>query len=314
MDTTSIIERIRELLVEHYVFPEVAAQLDTFLAGRTTHYAAATTPVELADLVTRDLQSVNGDRHLRLKHHEDEVPEGDDAASEQQIRRELDLAMGGVPSLRRLPGGVAHLELAPHLFPVELCADTLAAAFTLVSRAHALILDLRRNRGGDPHTVALVCGHLLAEPTHLNTMYHREDESYHQFWSPPVVPGTRFAPDRPVYVLTSGTTFSAAEELAYDLQQLGRATIVGETTGGGAHPRRGFTVHPHLEATIPTARAINPVSGTNWELVGVTPDIPVPADEALDRAHREALAELDRRGGDAPSLAEARAALAGSAG
>ncbi|WP_211350996.1 S41 family peptidase [Saccharothrix variisporea] len=239
MDTTSIITRTRALLVEHYVFPEVAAELDGFLAGRTARYAAATTPAELAELVTEDLQSVNGDRHLRLKHHADEVPEGDDAASEQQMRRELDLAMGGVPGLRRLPGGVAHLELAPHLFPVELCADAIAAAFTLVSRAHALVLDLRRNRGGDPHTVALVCGHLLAEPTHLNTMYHREDESYHQFWSSPVVPGARFDPARPVYVLTSATTFSAAEELAYDLQQLGRATVVGETTGGGAHPGAG---------------------------------------------------------------------------
>lgn len=309
MDTTSIVTRTRELVVEHYVFPDVAAKLDAFLAGRTDHYATAATPEELGELVTEDLQSVNGDRHLRLKHHVDEVPEGDDAASEHQIRREFDLAMGGVPGLRRLTGGVAHLELAPYLFPVGMCADAVAAAFTLVSRAEALIIDLRHNRGGDPHTVALVCSHLLAEPTHLNTMYHREDESYHQFWSTPVVPGTRFDPAKPVYVLTSAATFSAAEELSYNLQQLKRATIVGETTGGGAHPRRGFTVHPHLEATIPTARAINPVSGTNWELVGVRPDIAVPADEALDRAHREALAELDRRGGDSPSLAEARRAL-----
>ncbi|WP_309117170.1 S41 family peptidase [Saccharothrix sp.] len=292
MDTTSIVTRTRELLVEHYVFPDVAARLDTFLAGRTDHYATATTPEELGKLVTEDLQSVNGDRHLRLKHHVDEVPEGDDAAAEHQIRRELDLAMGGVPLLRQLPGRVAHLELAPYLFPVRLCADVVAAAFTLVARAEALIIDLRRNRGGDPHTVALVCSYLLAEPTHLNTMYQRDDESSHQFWSLPVVPGPRFDPSKPVYVLTSGTTFSAAEELSYDLQQLKRATIVGETTGGGAHPRRGFTVHPHLEATIPTARAINPVSGTNWELIGVRPDIAVPADEALDRAHREALSHL----------------------
>ncbi len=108
------------------------------------------------------------------------------------------------------------------------------------------------------------------------------------------MPGKRFGGTRPVYVLTSGATFSGAEELSYDLQQLGRATIVGETTGGGAHPRRGFAVHPHLEVTIPTARAVNPVSGTNWELVGVIPDIAVPADEALDRAHREALTALGR--------------------
>jgi hypothetical protein len=294
MDIPSIITRTRALLVEHYVFPDVAAKLDAHLAARADHYATATTPEELAGLVTADLQSVNGDRHLRLKHHVNEVPEGDDAASRQHYAKEFDESMGGVPLLRRLDGGVAHLELAPLLFPVEMVAESIAAAFTLVSHARALIIDLRRSRGGDPHTVALVCSYLLDEPTHLNTFYTREDESYHQFWSLPHVPGTRFGGAKPVYVLTSGTTFSGAEELSYDLQQLGRATIVGETTGGGAHPRRGFTVHPHLEATIPTARAINPVSGTNWELVGVVPDIDIPADEALDRAHREALVKLGR--------------------
>ena len=294
MDIPAIITTTRALLVEHYVFPDVAAKLDAHLAARAHHYETATTAEELSALVTADLQSVNGDRHLRLKHHVDEVPEGDDAASQHRDEVEFAGSMGGVPLLRRLDGGVAHLELAPLLFPTEMAAESIAAAFTLVARADALIIDLRRNRGGDPHTVALVCSYLLDEPTHLNTFYTREDESYHQFWSLPHVPGTRFGGTKPVCVLTSGTTFSAAEELSYNLQQLGRATIVGETTGGGAHPRRGFTVHPHLEATIPTARAINPVSGTNWELVGVRPDIAVPAEEALDRAHGELLAALER--------------------
>ncbi|MEV0677426.1 S41 family peptidase [Actinosynnema sp. NPDC050436] len=308
MDTAKIVDRTRDLLREHYVFPDVAAALDRLLAERTPDYAAATTPVELAGLVTADLQSVNGDRHLRLKHHEEEIPEADDAAVEQGDARLFAGSMGGVPRVERLPGGVAVLELAPLLAPVEWVGEVVAAAFTLVSRAGALILDLRANRGGDPRTVALVCSYLLAEPTHLNTMYHREDESYQQFWSLPYVPGRVFGADKPVYVLTSGRTFSGAEELAYDLQQLGRATVVGERTGGGAHPRRGFTVHPHLEATIPTARAINPVSGTNWELVGVVPTIPVPAADALATAHREALAELVRR--DAPTAGEAAEALA----
>lgn len=290
MDIPLIIGRTRELLVRHYVFPDVAAKLDAHLAARGDHYATAATPEELAGLVTADLQSVNGDRHLRLKHHVDAVSDGDDAATGQWVAAEFDKSMGGVPLVRRLDGGVAHLELSPLLFPVTMVAESIAAVFTLVSHAKALIIDLRHTVGGDPHTVALVCSHLLDEPTHLNTIYSREDDSYHQFWSQPHVQGKRFS--KPVYVLTSGATFSAGEELTYDLQQLGRATIVGETTGGGAHPRRGFTVHPHLEATIPTARAINPVSGTNWELVGVVPDIEVPADEALDRAHREALTRV----------------------
>ena len=294
MDTASIVTEIRALLVEHYVFPDIATELDALLEKRHTEgaYDAAATAEELGSLVTADLQTVNGDRHLRLKHHADEIPDGDDAAATQEMTKAAKLSFNGVPRLRALDGGVAHLELAPLLFPVEMSGEALTAALTVLAGADALILDLRENRGGDPATVALVCSYLLAEPTHLNTMYLRDGESYRQSWSLPYVPGRRFGGTKPVYVLTSPRTFSGAEELAYNLQQLGRATVVGERTGGGAHPRRGFRVHPHLEATIPTGRAINPVSGTNWELVGVSPDIEVPADEALDRAHREALEKL----------------------
>ncbi|MFE9749928.1 S41 family peptidase [Saccharothrix saharensis] len=314
MDTTTVVDRTRALLVEHYVFADVAEKLDALLAARLAAGAYdVTTPEELGAAVTADLQSVNGDRHLRLKFHPDQVPEGDDAALMQEVARSFDQSLGGVPQLRRLTGNVVHLELGPSLFPVAWAAEGITAAFTLASRGDALIIDLRANTGGDPETVALVCGYLLDEATHLNTLHERGGEASRQFWSPTQVPGRRFGGTKPVYVLTSGKTFSGAEELAYDLQQLGRATVVGERTGGGAHPRRGFTVHPHLEATIPVARAVNPVSGTNWELVGVTPDVAVPAAAALDRAHREALAELDRRGGDLPALAEVRAARSGGA-
>lgn len=106
------------------------------------------------------------------------------------------------------------------------------------------------------------------------------------------MPGARFGAEKPLYVLTSGKTFSAGEELAYDLQQLGRAQVVGEATRGGAHPRDGWTVHPHLELSVPVARAVNPVSGTNWEGTGVRPDAPCGAEDALDRALSLAVARL----------------------
>ncbi len=130
------------------------------------------------------------------------------------------------------------------LFPLEWAAEPLSAALTLASRAQALIIDLRANRGGDPDTVAFVCSYLLDERTHLNSMYWRADDRTEQSWSLPHVPGTRFGGTKPLYVLSSADTFSAAEELAYDLQQLGRAIVVGERTRGGAHPCEGWTVHP----------------------------------------------------------------------
>lgn len=290
VDAAPVVDETARLLVEHYVFPEVGEQLAGLLRRRLAEGAydvddAAT----LAALVTTDMQSINGDLHLRLKHHDEPVPPDAGAAALASMRREFETSLGGAPRVELLDGRVAVLELAPKLFPLEWCAEPLAAALTLAARADALILDLRRTTGGSPDTVAFVCGYLLDERTHLNTLHSRQGNRQDQFWSPPYVPGARFGGSKPLYVLTSGATFSGGEELAYDLQQLDRAQVVGEVTGGGAHPREGWTVHPHLEATIPVGRAVNPVSGTNWEGVGVQPDVPCPAADALDRAHALAL-------------------------
>jgi hypothetical protein len=290
---TPVIDETARLLTEHYVFPEIAEQLTGLLQRRLTEGAYDVDDTEeLARLVTTDLQSVNGDRHLRLKHHAAPVSTKRGAATRDAMRRDFDTSLGGAPRVQLLDGGVALVELAPMLFPLEWAAEPLSAALTLASRAQALIVDLRANRGGDPDTVAFVCSYLLDERTHLNTMHWRDGERSEQSWSLPYVPGARFGGSKPLYVLSSDSTFSAAEELAYDLQQLGRAVVVGEPTRGGAHPCQGWTLHPHLEATVPVGRAINPVSGTNWEDTGVQPDIPCAAADALDHAHALALARL----------------------
>ena len=288
-----VIDDTARLLTEHYVFPEIAEQLAGLLRRRLAEGAYDVDDAEeLARLVTADLQSANGDRHLRLKHHAEQVPPKRGAATLDAMRRDFDTSLGGAPRVQLLDGGVAVVELAPMLFPLEWAAEPLSAALALASRAQALIVDLRANRGGDPDTVAFVCSYLLDERTHLNTMHWRDGERSEQSWSLPYVPGARFGGSKPLYVLTSDSTFSAAEELAYDLQQLGRAAVVGEPTRGGAHPCQGWTLHPHLEVTVPVGRAINPVSGTNWEGTGVQPDVPCAAADSLDRAHALALARL----------------------
>ncbi|WP_405779679.1 S41 family peptidase [Streptomyces sp. NBC_00859] len=288
-----VIDETARLLMEHYVFPETAEQLAGLLRRRLAEGSYDVDDAEeLGRLVTADLQSVNGDRHLRLKYHAHPVPPERGAAALAAMRRDFDTSLGGAPRVELLDGGVAVVELAPTLFPLEWAAEPLSAALTLAAPARALIVDLRANGGGDPDTVAFVCSYLLDERTHLNTMYWRDGERREQSWSLPYVPGARFGGSKPLYVLTSSRTFSGAEELAYDLQQLGRAVVVGERTGGGAHPREGWTVHPHLEATIPVGRAINPVSGEDWEGTGVQPDVPCAAVGSLDRAHELALARL----------------------
>ncbi|MGW6913794.1 S41 family peptidase [Kitasatospora sp. NPDC054939] len=292
-DTAAVVDSIADLVAENYVFPDVAGQLADLLRRRSAAGAyPAGTAEELAEAVTVDLRSVNGDLHLGLKYHAEPVPPEQGAATLAAMRRKFDDSLHGTPRVELLGDGVAVLEIAPAVFPLSWAAEQLTAALSLVAPARALVLDLRRNLGGDPDTVAFICGYLLDGRTHLNTMVSRQGEVAEQSWTPPFVPGARFGGSKPLYVLTSAQTFSGGEELAYDLQQLGRAQVVGEATRGGAHPREGWTVHPHLELTVPIARGVNPVSGTNWEGTGVQPDVPCEAGEALDRALALASARL----------------------
>lgn len=297
MDNPKIISRSRELLVDHYVFPDVATKLTEVLtqAEAAGRYRDVTEPAELSALVTEDLQSINQDKHLRLLFHAEEQP---DLPSHElmiaEARRDAKRGMHGISRVERLDGNIAVLGLA-RLNPPFISGEEVAAAMTLVADTDGLIIDLRQCSGGSPETVALICTYLFGdEPVHLNDMYFREGDRTEQSWTLPLVPGKRFGPDKPICVLTSNSTFSAGEELSYDLQQLGRATLVGETTRGAAHPRVGFRLHPNLELSVPTGRSINPVSGTNWEGVGVVPGVAVAAEDALETATgllRERLAE-----------------------
>jgi C-terminal processing protease CtpA/Prc len=160
-----------------------------------------------------------------------------------------------------------------------------------LANVDALIFDLRGNGGGDPKMIAFISTYLFDEPTHLNDLYNRKEDSTTQYWTLPYVPGKRLS-GKPVFVLTSKRTFSGAEEFSYNLKNLKRATIIGEVTGGGAHPVSGHRIDDHFMIGVPFARAVNPISGTNWEGTGVTPDVEVPAAEALDVANEMASEQI----------------------
>ena len=286
-EITAVVTQIVDLLAKDYVFPDVGQRAGSVISAALAagRYPDGLDVPELAARVTEDLQSVNGDKHLRLLYSEEPLREDDAAAGLAAMTDTAARTAGGIGRVERLEGNIGLVEITPILFPPTLAGEPIAAAMTLVAGSSALILDVRRCRAGSPDTVAFLCSYLFGtESFYLNGVYHRANESIQQFWTQPYLPGRRYGPDRPVAVLTSATTFSGAEELAFDLQERGRATIVGEVTRGGAHPRVGFAVHPHLEATIPVARSVSPLSGTNWEGTGVRPDIEVPADQALDRA------------------------------
>lgn len=288
MDVEQIVTDSSRAIEGQYVFPEVGSTIAQLLTRRLAdgRYDEPATPLELAELVTADLQSVNDDKHLRLIHHADEVP---DMPSEEMYLAMADKraasTMDGIRRVERLDGNIALLEFTPALFDTPIAGNSISAALQLVAKADALIIDLRAVWGGDPYTVALICSYLFdGRPVHLLDMHDRQGARLQQFWTLPHVPGPRFGGTKPIRVLTSAGTFSGGEELANDLQTLGRATVVGERTGGGAHPRIGIRVHPHLELAVPVARPTNPGTDDNWEGVGIVPDIEVPADQALDVA------------------------------
>lgn len=285
LETHRIVEELRRLLIAEYVFSDIGKRLAAHLAERlhAAAYDDVTDPAALAERVTRDLQSVNGDRHLRLLFSTDEVvSEADPQAQMQALARLAASTAGGIARVERLEGNVGYLELKPILFPPAMAGDQMTNAMSLLASSDALIIDVRQCRGGDPSMVVLACSYLFGDdPVHLIDIYERRGDRTNQHWTQPFVPGSRFGPDKPLYILTSKYTFSGAEDLCYDLQRLRRAIVVGEATGGGAHPREGFRLHRHLEATIPVARALDPETGRNWEGTGVIPDIPVSPAEAL---------------------------------
>src|SRR4030095_12794544 len=170
----------------------------------------------------------------------------------------------GFEKAERMQGNVGYLEIDGFV-PVEFGADTASAAMSFVANSDALIIDLRKNRGGEPAMIAFVLSYLFDEPTHLNDMYHRLGNKTQQGWTLPYVPGQRYGGKKPVFVLTSSKTFSGGEEFAYDLKSLKRATIIGEKTKGGAHDSRPVKVSDRFMIELPFARAISPITQTNWE-------------------------------------------------
>lgn len=295
---TAVIEGAIKRINESYVFPEVAKKMEQAIRERAQkkEYDNITSAKQLAQKLTADLQDVSHDKHLRVRYSHEKLPEegGNREPSPEErerFRTYLTSINFGFEKVERLKGNVGYIDLRGFT-PAEFSAETIVAAMNFVANTDALIFDLRQNGGGDPATVALLSSYLFGpEPVHLNDLYWREGDSTHQWWTLPFVPGKRYA-GKDVYVLTSKRTFSAAEEFTYNLKNLKRATIIGETTGGGAHPGGPRRIGEHFMVFVPSGRAINPISKTNWEGTGVKPDIEVAAEQSLRTAHLTALKKL----------------------
>lgn len=302
-----VIDSIGNILESNYIFPETADKMVAKMKKefkKNGTYASMDDPQKLAEQLTKDLQSISRDKHLRVLYNPARV------AEEQKVRTAADSAAFlnrrlqrmkrenfGFKEVKILEGNIGYLDLRAFMDP-QYAGETAVAAMNLLSNTDAIIIDLRQNGGGSPNMIQLITSYLYgAQPVHLNNFYWRPTDTHTQTWTLPHITGKR-NPDALVYVLTSNRTFSAAEEFSYNLKNLERATLIGETTGGGAHPGGVVTAAEGFMVWVPSGRAINPITNTNWEGTGVVPHIKVKADQALQTAQIKALESLSKKSKD----------------
>jgi Peptidase family S41/N-terminal domain of Peptidase_S41 in eukaryotic IRBP len=329
MPPREIVAAVLELLRAGYVFPDLAEQAAAAVTARLAagEYDGLDAEV-LAERLTEHLNEVCADKHLRVRPLPPRRPREPGAAEPSPrgpgTRGDGRLAPArretpgdrprphnyGIHRAERLDGNVGYLDLHAVADP-DHAGTAIAAAMELVAGTYALIIDLRQNHGGSPHGVVFWCSYLFPDAdTHLNDIFDADTGETRQFWSLAWVPGSRYL-DRPVYVLSSHETFSGGEDFCYTLQAQGRAEVIGEATGGGAHPTRMVPISSTVGIALPHARSINPVTGTNWQGSGVIPDVAVPATRAYDVAYGKALQHVLSLDVPPPVEDEARAALAG---
>lgn len=292
-ENRAVVLALAKVLRERFAFRErgIAAAREIEVLEHRGTFRNAGTAAELIALIDERIAPLVDDRHFRASYMGPELVAGfsespPSADAIAAFHEEVRLRGGEIPEVRWLPGNVGYLRISMFL-DAPPSMEKLAAAMAMLADTGALIVDVRGSPGGEPAGVANVIGHFVSERTAtVRTQGGVEPGSERTYHAEPRKPGYT---GKPLFVLVDGKTASGAEEFAYDLQALRRATLVGETTMGAATPG-GFRPLAHgFVAFIPMQIVANTLTGTNWEGVGVLPDVRVPSAESLSRAHRLAL-------------------------
>lgn len=290
---SALIDKVVIALDANFVYPAQLEGVATKL--RATDFSKATTEDEFADALSERLQELVRNRHLRVLQDADGFPDMDRSerpmSDEERKKLYSQLAAGGfgIERVERLPGNIGYLK-TKSFAPAKPSAQAVAQAMGSLADTDALIIDLRSNGGGSREGVALLASYLFDAPTRLNDLFVHQGNKTTETWTDKDVEGKRFGGSKPVYVLTSKETYSAAEDFIYALKNLKRAVVIGETTKGGASPAKLFWLDRNFAVLVPQETIISPITHTNWEGVGIAPDIAVPAADALQAALNAAAA------------------------
>jgi hypothetical protein len=292
-----VIDGVNNELKEYYVEPATAQQMADALKTHQAKgdYDAISDGDTFAARLTKDLQDVSHDKHLRVEFSPFKMPPRTEPTPEDEARfhQQMEHDNCAFDKVEILSNNVGYVKFDGFM-DASFCGPTVVAAMGFVAYTDAIIFDLRQNGGGQPAMVTLIASYLFDKPTHLIDIYNRKEDTTTQNWTLSYLPGPRLI-KQPVFVLTSKRTFSGAEEFAFDLKNQKRATIVGETTGGGAHQVSGHMVADYFMVGVPFAKSLDPVTKTNWEGTGVEPDVKVAADDALSTAEKLAMEKVQAK-------------------
>ncbi|MGZ5556516.1 MAG: S41 family peptidase [Candidatus Aminicenantales bacterium] len=316
----AIVDEIATLLNKNYIFAEMAKKIEEALRAKlaTGGFDNLDEARRFAQAVSKDLLEISKDRHIGF-NYDPQLADGLrrlESRSKEEAKKahesELETSRRdnfGFRKVERLPGNIGYLDF--RVFePAADAGPTAIAAMNFLAHCDAVIIDLRQNGGGDTTQIQLISSYFFDQMVHLNDIYSRATDLTENYWTLPYVPGPKPS-GADLYILTSSRTFSGAEDFAYSMKNHKRGTVVGETTGGGAHPTDMKIVQNDYILRVPFAQAINPVSKTNWEGTGVVPDIAVPAAEAFDKAYAMAVEKLAANATDPGRKAEFEWILAG---
>jgi hypothetical protein len=294
-----VIDSIAKFMNENYVFPDKGKEMGDLLSAnrKAGKYDEITNPDEFAQKLTEDLLTINNDRHIGVMYMPERIAmikkaeeDENNKELEELEKRFSEFSNYNFEEIKILPGNVGYLKFNSFQ-DASIAGPTAVAAMNFLANTDALIIDLTENGGGSPSLIQLITTYFFEDSEHLNSFYIREGDRTKQFWTLTHVPGDRM-PETDLYVLTSSRTFSGAEEFTYNLKNMERAIIIGETTGGGAHPVAAHIVNDNFIVRVPYGRAINPITNTNWEGSGIEPHIKTTKDNALDMAYMMAIDSL----------------------
>lgn len=282
------IEKLSLLIQDFYIYPDVAKKTSEHLYKQyeAGSFDQCKDNEAFATILTESVQSVNKDKHMKIMSNAAYI------APENTLEAKAAHRMGqinhyrnynhGFKELKMLEGNVAYLDL--RMFdPLYRAKEVADAYMKLLSLSDAVIIDLTHNGGGDPSMVQYLSSYFFDKKLHLNSLYYREGDRTEEYWTLEKVEGKKLV-DIPLFIMIGDETFSGAEEFSYNMQNLKRATLIGQTSAGGANPGETRGINKDLSVFIPTGRAINPITNTNWEGVGVQPEIHTKKDETLEQA------------------------------